>query len=331
MSKNQHALSTVNFHGNPLTVITTNDGQQLVAMKPIVEAIGLDWRSQLQRIKRQPVLSQAVVMITTPSAGGEQQTNCLPLGYLNGWLFGVDVSRVREEIREKLIQYQRECYQALYDYWNKGVAINPRAFSVNPNDKLTADEQATLRNLMESAAKELGKENRAGFMIQGWSKLKSHFKVGYRHIPREEFTTAVSIVARHISEWKPAGKNAEAPIPVVTATDDNQEHLMRCMQLAIGLASKAQQALFETLVSSDPFDIQYQRFMVSFDYENKPHASLIDRSALIAPMSRIASIIRDPNSNFTPEEVITDIGKACMENLHRRAAYRANQAGSIRA
>jgi hypothetical protein len=38
---------------------------------------------------------------------------CLPLKYLNGWLFGVNASRVKPELRERVIQYQRECYDIL--------------------------------------------------------------------------------------------------------------------------------------------------------------------------------------------------------------------------
>ena len=37
----------------------------------------------------------------------------LPLDYLNGWLFGVNASRVNQELRDRLITYQRECYRAL--------------------------------------------------------------------------------------------------------------------------------------------------------------------------------------------------------------------------
>jgi hypothetical protein len=38
---------------------------------------------------------------------------CLPLEFINGWLFGINASRVKEEIRENLIRYQRECYKVL--------------------------------------------------------------------------------------------------------------------------------------------------------------------------------------------------------------------------
>ena len=40
---------------------------------------------------------------------------CLPLDLIPGWLFGIPVGRVKEEIRPKLLRYQRECFRALWD------------------------------------------------------------------------------------------------------------------------------------------------------------------------------------------------------------------------
>ena len=49
----------VPFHGNNL--LTINDGETIrVAMKPICEAIGLQWEAQLKRIKRHAVMSTCV-------------------------------------------------------------------------------------------------------------------------------------------------------------------------------------------------------------------------------------------------------------------------------
>jgi prophage antirepressor-like protein len=45
------ALVPVQFHGQTL-VTTQHNGEPHVAMRPIVEAMGLDWQAQLQRIKR---------------------------------------------------------------------------------------------------------------------------------------------------------------------------------------------------------------------------------------------------------------------------------------
>jgi len=56
---------------------------------------------------------------------------CLPVEYLNGWLFGVDVSRIKDAaVRERLTQYQRECFTVLYNYWHSGKAENPRLSTV---------------------------------------------------------------------------------------------------------------------------------------------------------------------------------------------------------
>lgn len=112
-------LGTVEFLGKPLTVITT-DSQLLVAMRPICEGIGLDWKSQYERIKRDEVLSTSVVVMTTVAQDGKQrETTCLPLSMLNGWLFGVDAKRCKPFIRQALVRYKFECYDALAAYWQQ--------------------------------------------------------------------------------------------------------------------------------------------------------------------------------------------------------------------
>ncbi|HEX5339087.1 MAG TPA: phage antirepressor N-terminal domain-containing protein, partial [Gallionella sp.] len=129
MSTITSQLGTVSFQGHALTVITTESGEHLVAMKPICEAIGLQWEAQLKRIKRHPVLTTCMSVMDIQMPGDDQRRDLafLPLDYLNGWLFGVDASRVRPEIRERLVQYQRECFAALAAYWQQGEAVNPRA------------------------------------------------------------------------------------------------------------------------------------------------------------------------------------------------------------
>lgn len=112
--KNQ--ISTVKFHNQTLITFEQN-GQHYVAMKPICDNIGLDWTAQAQRIKRDEVLAQGMVIITIPSKGGEQQMLCLPIEYLNGWLFGIKISKVNPNIRNTLIKYKQECYQALFHHW----------------------------------------------------------------------------------------------------------------------------------------------------------------------------------------------------------------------
>lgn len=112
---NNTKLATVNFHGHSLTVITTGDGQYLVAMRPICEGIGLSWQYQLNRIKRDEVLSACVFSMNMQMPGDDQkrEQTFLPLEYLNGWLFGIETNRCPEELRPALLRYRRECYAVL--------------------------------------------------------------------------------------------------------------------------------------------------------------------------------------------------------------------------
>lgn len=130
----------VPFHGHQL--LTIKDGDTIrVAMKPICEAIGLDWKGQYNRIQRHPVMAEGMVVMTIPSLGGNQETTTLPLDYLNGWLFGIDTNRVKPEIRDLLIDYQRECFTVLSAYWQQGIATNPRARAATVPQLLATQRQ----------------------------------------------------------------------------------------------------------------------------------------------------------------------------------------------
>lgn len=109
-------IQSITFHNQEIQVLN-HDGKPYVAMRSIVENIGLDWASQYRRIKSNEVLHKGIVMMTTPSKGGIQEILCLPLGYLNGWLFGIEINRVKPEIREVLKLYQLECFDVLYRHF----------------------------------------------------------------------------------------------------------------------------------------------------------------------------------------------------------------------
>ncbi len=117
----QISTQTISFNNQALITFEQN-GTHYTAMKPICENIGLTWHAQYERIKRDEILSQGILIIRIPTNGGDQQIICLPIEYLNGWLFGIDINRCKPEIRETLIKYKKECYQALHDYWFKGKA-----------------------------------------------------------------------------------------------------------------------------------------------------------------------------------------------------------------
>lgn len=110
---------TVSFHNQTITAFMHHE-MPVIAMKPIVENMGLDWDAQKKKINRHPIMSEGKVMMTLPSNGGDQQMICLPLDMLNGWLFGIDANRVKPEIKDRVIAYQRECFKVLADHFGMG-------------------------------------------------------------------------------------------------------------------------------------------------------------------------------------------------------------------
>lgn len=109
---------TVIFYDDELTaVLVTMDGEEqvFVPVRPLCEHLGVDWSAQRKRIVGDAVLFEAArsVAVTATEAGGKREMLCLPLDLLNGWLFGVSAARVKPEIRERLIRYQKECYRVL--------------------------------------------------------------------------------------------------------------------------------------------------------------------------------------------------------------------------
>ena len=143
---NQISTQTISFNNQSLITIEQN-GSHYVAMKPICENIGLSWEPQLLRIKRDNVLSSTmIVMIIVAEDGKKREMICLPIEYLNGWLFGIDINRCKPEIRDTLIKYKKECYQALHDYWFNGKAER----------KTTADDRTGLRNAVNMLVSKKG-------------------------------------------------------------------------------------------------------------------------------------------------------------------------------
>lgn len=192
---------TVPFHGADLYVVEHN-GQPYTPMKPIVEGMGLDWKSQHRKLAANES-RWGMVEMTIPSAGGAQSASSLPVRKVAAWLATIEPGKVKNPaVRARVVMYQNECDDVLWQYWNDGFAINPRAYAVHPGQTLSAEQADTLRFMLTENVKKLPKEKQAGAMVKGWSKLKAHFKTDYRHIPAGEFHEAVSILARHVAEWE---------------------------------------------------------------------------------------------------------------------------------
>ncbi|NDI85062.1 Rha family transcriptional regulator [Undibacterium crateris] len=85
-------------------------------------------------------------------------------------------------------------------------------YSVNSHDVLSADQAEEIRMTLKATCDHLPKDKQATFMVKGWSRLKSHFGVNYREIPKAEYSEALSLITRYAAEWELLESPAISPV-----------------------------------------------------------------------------------------------------------------------
>lgn len=233
-----------------------------------------------------------------------------------------------------------------------------KPFTVNPGDVLTQDEQNTLRLMLKSAVEKLPKEKQAGAMVKGWSKLKAHFGVTYREIPRQEFSEAVSIIARHtaeFAEWElvddapPAGtvnelvaewvKKIEAPNgypatifePIVEAVQrktgkqpaqPDTSRMQAAFDAAAQAAAAVQKTVFNSVLSGND-EWKYSRWVLAFvDDSTKgspAYARQMEQGAFVTTWPRLVKDVANGEAMCTSEELL-QLASACIGRLEKRTA-----------
>lgn len=97
----------INVGGNAVTVLVQeHDGKPYFAVRPVCEALAIDFKSQLSKLKSNPQFSCGD--ITTVAGDGRQRDMVvLPVEEMGMWLCNINARRVKPEIREKLIAFQK--------------------------------------------------------------------------------------------------------------------------------------------------------------------------------------------------------------------------------
>lgn len=104
----------IEFYGTELIALRNEAGEVWVPLRRLCDAIGVAFSSQLSRITSDPVLSEQLqtAPVTLPD-GRTYEMECLSLKYVRAWLFSINANRVKADIRERLIQYQREVIEII--------------------------------------------------------------------------------------------------------------------------------------------------------------------------------------------------------------------------
>lgn len=106
------------FNGKNI-LFTTADNENWIAVKPICEALNVNYNRQFQNIKNDPILgfAFAVQQMQVPGKSGIQGRKmiCILEQYVYGWIFSI------KSDSEELIAYKKTCYELLFNHFHGGI------------------------------------------------------------------------------------------------------------------------------------------------------------------------------------------------------------------
>lgn len=108
-------LVRVPFHGDEIEVLKRGEDHWL-PLRPLCERFGVDVEGQRKKLKAAPWATTEMISVVAED-GKTREVACLNLRSLAGWLFSIRASKVKPEVREALVRYQREAADALYRHF----------------------------------------------------------------------------------------------------------------------------------------------------------------------------------------------------------------------
>ena len=104
----------VPFYADELIAVQQPDGNIFVHFGRLCENLGLSRTAQVRRVQRHAVLTSGLTTIEVQTEGGAQTVQCLRIDLLPLWMAGLHASRVKDDVRPKLVHYQQEAVVVLW-------------------------------------------------------------------------------------------------------------------------------------------------------------------------------------------------------------------------
>ncbi|MDW8213235.1 MAG: phage antirepressor N-terminal domain-containing protein [Roseiflexaceae bacterium] len=108
------------FYGDSLTAVIIDGREVALPIRSVCAAIGLDARSQSERLREHDVLAQGLRVVKVPIGNRVQSVLAISRRYLAFWLATITPNLVAEDIRPKLVRYQEELVDLLDALYGEG-------------------------------------------------------------------------------------------------------------------------------------------------------------------------------------------------------------------
>lgn len=205
----------VEFYGDEIVAVRAAGGVIYVPVRPICDLLGVDWAGQRRRINRDGVLGAEMQSVAITDREGERlvtrEMQCLPLDYVSGFLFGISADRVKPELKERVLRYQRECYKVLSEAFREGrLTAEPTFDDLLSSDSPAAQAYKMAAAIMQMARQQLLLEAQMGehaSRLDAYEKrlevVESALSVPHQHVSPDQamqISQAVKIVAMELGK-----------------------------------------------------------------------------------------------------------------------------------
>ena len=221
MKDSSTSVATVPFHGDELFLIE-HGGQPYAPMKAIVKGMGLGWQAQHRKLSENSE-RWGVIKMVIPPLDAHNDATCIPVRKLPGWLMTISPNKIKNPVvRDKVVTYQNECDDALWDYWTQGVAINPRI-------PLTPDHQHGIQKAVARRAQSMPKPVQRLAFSRLYGHLKDRFQVGtYKDIDDARYTEALAAIQTYEIEGELLPSEPVEDTGISADSDLSDIYIMLC-------------------------------------------------------------------------------------------------------
>jgi prophage antirepressor-like protein len=131
---NKKISKFLEFNGKTLYFLSKN-GEYWVALKPICEAIGVNWARQHTNLITDPIFGQLYAEQHMVGADGKNRKMVsLPEKWVYGWLMGI------QSASPDLLEYKKHCYEVLNAYFHGTITNRKELLAQKARAKKEIDE-----------------------------------------------------------------------------------------------------------------------------------------------------------------------------------------------
>ncbi len=121
MAEKKLEQALIPVEGVKLTTILDEEGEIWVAIRPVVQSLGLNWGSQWRKLKFLEQKGVALKATEVEVEGNRVKMIFINLYDLPVYLYSININKVRPELREKIKRFQVETTHAIREYWKNKI------------------------------------------------------------------------------------------------------------------------------------------------------------------------------------------------------------------